>query len=95
MYVFGPEILGILMSVEFVQVLTGVFQFGGAGNDEREVGDKDDAFKVGHFVGVDHRGNHVAYKKELGLGVVDDVVNLFGVEFVEYRNSNGSIGERC
>ena len=35
----------------------------------------------------------VAYEEELGLGVVDEVVNLLGVEFMEDGHGHGTIGE--
>ena len=35
----------------------------------------------------------VAHEEQLGLRVVDNVVNLLGIELVEYGYGNGTIGQ--
>ena len=65
-----------------------------AREEQRVVGNVDDAFEIGHFRGIDGRGDDIANEKQLGVAVVHDVVNLVGREFVENRHGDGSVGER-
>ena len=72
-----------------------VGEFVGPRNEQRIVGNVDNAFKIGHFRGIDGGCDDIAYEQQFGVAMVHDVVDLVGCEFVENRHCDGSVGERC
>ena len=87
------EVFRILLAKHLVEVFAGVGELLGAADHERIVGDVDDALQSRHLRGVDLRGRHVADEEELGVAVVDDVVDLVGRELVEDGHGHRAIGE--
>ena len=53
----------------------------------------DDAFELRHGLGVECGPHHVAGEEEARVGVVDDVVNLFGFELMENGNYDGTVAD--
>ena len=49
---------------------------------------------MGHLYGVNLCSYMVAHKEQLGVRVIDDVVNLVGHELMQNGHGNGSIGQR-
>ena len=91
---FLAEVLGELFAIEFVEVLAGVGELIGAANHQRVIGIVDDAFEGGHSHGIDDCGYMVAYEEQTGLGVIDDIMDLFGIELMQDGYGNGTVGER-
>ena len=89
---FFAEIFGILVSEDFIEMFAGISEFLRTGKDEREIGKIDDTFERGHLFGIDFCGYYIAHEEHLALAVVYDVVNLFGLELILYRNHDGTIG---
>ena len=88
------EKLGIFLAEHLVEMLAGVGEFVGARHDKRVVGYVDDALQPRHLGGIDFRGHHVAHEEQFGIGVVDDVMHLFGHELVQDGHGDGPVGER-
>ena len=93
MDVLLAEVFRILLAKHLDEVFAGVGELFGAADHERIVGDVDDALQSRHLRGVDLRGRHVADEEELGVAVVDDVVDLVGRELVEDGHGHRAIGE--
>ena len=93
-HVLGAEVFGVFVSEYFVEVLACKGQFVGARDDEREVGNEDDAFQVGHLIGGDGFGHVVANEEQFSFRVVDNVVHLLGIELMQNKHCHGAIGER-
>ena len=93
-HVLLAEELGILTAEKFVEMLAGFGELFGARNEERVVGNVNDAFQMGHFVGVERGPYHVARKEDFGLRVVDNVVYLLSLELVEDGHDHCSVGKR-
>ena len=89
---FFAEIFGILVSEDFIEMFAGISEFLRTGKVEREIGKIDDTFERGHLFGIDFCGYYIAHEEHLALAVVYDVVNLFGLELILYRNHDGTIG---
>ena len=49
---------------------------------------------MGHGLLVYVFSNKIANEQKLGLRVVDDVMNLFCIELMQYGHGNGAIGQR-
>ena len=52
-------------------------------------------FECGHRVGVEVWPGLVAGKKKAALGVVDDMVHLVGLKFMQHGDGYCSISQRC
>ena len=91
-HVFLAEVLGELLAVEFVQVLAGVGEFVGAAHHQRVVGIVDDTLQFRHLQRIDDRCHMVADEEQARLGVVDDVMDLFGIELMEDGHSHSPVG---
>ena len=89
----GQEAARELLSEESVQVLASISQLVVAAHEEAIIDKGDDAFEVGHLVGIERGPNLVADKEEFRLRVIDDVVNLVWMELVKHRHSNGAISQ--
>ena len=87
------EVFWELLAGEFVQVLTGVGQFIRTRYHQRVVWVVDDTLQRRHGLWVDNRGHMVSHEEQTGLGVVDDIVYLFGIELMQDGYGDGSIGE--
>lgn len=91
--VFGAEVLGIALAVDGVAVLEGFHQARVAAYDGREVGEQNHAHQAGHAVFVQVLPSLVAHEEQLGFGVVDDVVDVVGLELVQNGDDDCSIGD--
>src|SRR5574344_187908 len=74
-------------------MLAGIGEPVGTGDDERVVGIVDDSFEPGHEIGIDDSSNVIAYEKEFRLRMVDNVMNLLGIELMEDGHSHGAVCE--
>ena len=88
------EVLGELLAIELVEVLAGVGQLVSARHHKRVVGVVDDTLQMRHLHGVYLCSHMVADKEQLGIGVIDDVVNLLSHKLMKDGYSNGTIGQR-
>ena len=52
-----------------------------------------DAFQSRHLLDVKLRPHLVADEEQLGIGVVDDVMDLFGMELMKDGDGNSTIGD--
>ena len=86
--------LRIFPSEEFVQMLPGIRELLGTGDKQRKIGVIDDTLKGRHLVGHDCRSDNIAHKQQLRITVVDDVMNLLCIEFMENRHCYGTISQR-
>ena len=93
MYVFFSKILGEFLAVQLVEVLAGIGELIGTGNHQGIVGVVDDSLQMGHLHGVNLRGHMVAHEEQLGIGVIDDVVNLVAKELMKDGNSHSTVGQ--
>ena len=64
-------------------------------DDRSEVCQQDDSHKQRHGFFVQVLPSLVADKKELGFGVVDDIVYIVCLELVKNRNNYGTISHCC
>ena len=92
-HMLASEVLGVLAAEHLVEVLSGIGETVGAREHKRVVGDVDDALEGGHAGAVYLGGHHVADEEELGLAVVDDVVDLVGGELVQDGHGHGTVGD--
>ena len=94
MYMFLAESLWIFLAEEFVEMFARKRQLVRARQHERVVGYIYDAFERRHLRGVYRRGYDIAYKQQLCLAVIDDIVNLIGGELMEHRHCHGTVCQR-
>ena len=87
------KIFRVLVTEHLVEVLTGIRQFVGTRENKRIVGDIDDTLQPRHLLRVNLSGHHISYEKQLGIRMVDDVVNLIWCELMEDRHCYGTISQ--
>ena len=58
-----------------------------------EVGEREDSADLGHVVQVKVFPDGITCEEEFGLGVVDDMRDISGLEVLQDRHDNGSVGE--
>ena len=90
---FLSEILRELLSIELVKMFPCIGKLVCAANHQRVVGVVDYTFELWHCLRVNNRSHMVANKQELSLGVIYDVMNLFCIKLMQYRNCYGTISE--
>ena len=76
------EVFGKFLAVQLVEVLAGISQLVGAGEQQRIVGIVDDTFQMWHLGGVNLGGYVVTDEEQLGIRVIDNVVNLLCHKFM-------------
>ena len=76
-------------------MLAGESQFFRTRYHQREVWQEHDTFQCWHLLRVYLLGDIITYKEGFSTRVVDDIMNLFGVEFVKNRYYHGSVGQGC
>ena len=94
-YMLGTEVFRVFPAVELIEMLTCIDELLRTGCEHGIVGDVYDAFKGRHLVGFDNRCHDIAHEEQFGFGMVYDVVNLLGIEFVLDGDGHGSVGKRC
>ena len=90
---FGQEAVGELFAKEPVEVLACKSELVIAADEQAVIGERDDAQQVRHLVSIQIGPNLVAHEEKLRLRVVNDVVNLGGMELVEDGDGDSSVGE--
>ena len=93
--VLGAEVHGELLAEEAVEVLAREPYFIRACDENLifVVGVGEHALQTRHLVGFELRPHLIANEEQLSSRVIDHVVNLLGVEFVQYRHGHGSVGQ--
>ena len=92
--VFLAEVLGEFLAEHLVEVLAGVSNPFVARYQQGEVGHHEDAFQQRHGAFIEVFPYLVAYEKELGFGVVHDVVHIVGLELVKNGHNDCAIRQR-
>ena len=92
--VVGRETSGVAVAI----VLNDVFLEGGnllaiALEDAAEVGEREYGLDAHHLLLVNHIPEGVAQEEEFRLGVVDDVVDVVGVEVLKDGDNHSTIGD--
>ena len=64
-----------------------------AANYRSEVRQQYDTHQQGHCLFIEVFPCPVADKQQLGFGMIDDVMNIVGLEFVKDRNDDGSVSD--
>ncbi|EJX10502.1 hypothetical protein EVA_01128 [gut metagenome] len=91
--VFGAEILGIALAVDGIAVFAGFNQLRVACHQQRKVVEQDDAFEQRHGLFVEVLPHAVAHKEQFGFGMVDNVVDVVRLEFVQDGHDDGPVGQ--
>ena len=68
---------------------------GSSGIQETEIVDLHHDIKSRHFGFGKVLPNRILHEKHLGLGMVDEMVDVLGLELVKNRNRNHSVCKRC
>ena len=89
--VFLTEVLGKFLAEYLVEVIAGVSNPFVARDQQGEVRHHEDTFEQRHGAFVEIFPHLVAYKKKLGLGVVDDVMHIVRLEFVKNGHDDRTI----
>ena len=89
--VFLSEIFGIFAAKQFVKPFACISQQFGARQEYRVVGNVDNALKMRHGLCVEFGPNHIAHKENLCLRVVNNVVHLLRLKFMQNRHRHCTI----
>ena len=90
----GAEILGETCAIEDVAMFESLHQLLVAANYRSEVRQQYDTHQQGHCLFIEVFPCPVADKQQLGFGMVDDVVDIVGLELMQNGNNDSSIGNR-
>ena len=82
----------IFVAEALVEMLADIPQFLAAGIEELEGIDLDDHMEVRHLVCGKTFPDDLVHEKDFGLGMVNQVMDVAGLELVEDRDRNGAIG---
>ena len=94
MYVIPAEGIRILPTEKLVQSFAGVRQCFVVRNVKREVRQVEDSLQTRHLLLVNHVYHVVAYKQQSAFRMINDIVNLFAVEFMQDGYYHRSISQR-
>ena len=94
-HMFLAEVFGEFLAIELIEVFAGVGQLVGTTDHQRIIGVVDDAFKRGHCHRVDNGGNMIAHKQQTCFRVIDNIMDLFGIELMQDGNGDSAVGECC
>ena len=82
MHMLGTEIFGVFLAIKLVEVLSCVGQLLAATLYQREVGELDDALYTWYLFQIDRLQHIVAEEQQQRPTMVDDIVDLFRLEFM-------------
>ena len=85
------EVHGVAFAEQLVQVFARVDDLFRPSHQQGVVRYVDDAFQMGHLFCTQLFPDGVSHKKQFGFAMVDDVVNLVGLEFVQDRDGHRAI----
>ena len=91
--VLGAEILRILLAERLVEVLADEGALLGVGIQELEGIDLDDRRQAGHLLLGEAFPDDLVHEQDAGLGMVHEIVDIAGLEFVQDGNGDGPVGE--
>ena len=88
------EVLGEFLAEHLIEVLAGIGDTFVTRHEQGEVRHHENAFQQGHGAFIEVFPYLVSYEKELGFGVIDDVVHIVRLELVKNGYDDRAISQR-